>query len=91
MATATLTSKGQLTLPKEIRDQFNLKAGDKIDFIVKSDSTVVMKPINTDVRQLFGSLAHLYKGPPVSIKEMDEGIARYMREKFPPPKKTGRK
>jgi antitoxin PrlF len=91
MTTATLTSKGQVTLPKPIRDQLKLKTGDKIDFVTDADGTVRIRPANRDVRQLSGFLAHLYKGPPVSVEEMDEGIARAMREKYPPPKKARRK
>ncbi len=91
MATATLTSKGQLTLPKVLRDELNLKPGDKVDFVRDSAGSYRLKPANTDVRELSGFLSHLYKGPPVSIEEMNEGIARRMREKFPLPKKARRK
>lgn len=91
MATATLTSKGQLTLPKVLRDELNLKPGDKVDFVRDETGRYHIKPANTDVRNLSGFLSHLYKGPPVSAKEMDEGIASYMREKHPPPKKARRK
>ncbi len=84
MTTATLTSKGQLTLPKALRDELKLKPGDKIDFIRDDQGQYRIKPANTDVRELSGFLSHLYKGPPVSVEEMDEGIARYMREKYPP-------
>ena len=40
MPTSTLTSKGQLTLPKPIRDQMGLDAGSKLDFIVQADGTI---------------------------------------------------
>jgi antitoxin PrlF len=82
MPTVKLNSKGQVTLPKAIRDQFTLKAGDKIDFVIE-DGSVRMTFANKDVRELFGCLAHLYNGPAVTIKQMDEGIARYLSEKYP--------
>ena len=91
MTTATLTSKGQLTLPKVLRDELNLKPGDKVDFVRHDDGSFHIKAVNTSARELFGSFAHLYKGSPVSIKEMDEGIDQAMREKFPPLKKSARK
>lgn len=56
MPRATLTSKGQLTLPKAIRDLFRLGAGDRVDFIVKDDRTVVLRPATADVRELKGFL-----------------------------------
>ena len=91
MTTATLTSKGQLTLPKVLRDELNLKPGDKVDFVRDSAGGYRLKPANTDVRELSGFLSHLYKGPPISVEAMDEGIAKRMREKFPLPKTTRRK
>ncbi len=91
MATATLTSKGQITLPKALRDELKLKPGDKVDFVRDSGGEYHLKPANTDVRELSGFLSHLYKGPPVSVEGMDEGIAKRMREKFPLPNQARRK
>jgi len=42
MPTSTLTSKGQITLPKEIRDQLHLKTGSKIAFVTDSSGRVVL-------------------------------------------------
>ena len=73
MATSTLTSKGQVTVPKEIRSFLKLKQGQKIDFQVR-DGVVVLKPRNRDVRSLSGMLA--VKGrKPVTVREMNETIA----------------
>ncbi|NJR71914.1 MAG: AbrB/MazE/SpoVT family DNA-binding domain-containing protein [Gammaproteobacteria bacterium] len=78
MSTATLTSKGQLTIPKAMRDELKLKAGDRIDFVkVESGQYAgqyVLRPANQDVRSLFGGLADLYDGSAVSVEEMDAGI-----------------
>ena len=52
MPTATLTSKGQLTLPKTIRDRLRLGAGDRVDFVIKDDGTIVLRPATVDVREL---------------------------------------
>jgi AbrB family looped-hinge helix DNA binding protein len=51
-----LTSKGQLTLPKAIRELLGVGAGDRVDFLVKDDGTVVLKPATRDVRELKGFL-----------------------------------
>ena len=85
MATTTLTSKGQLTLPKAMRDELKLKPGDKIDFVKCETGEYIVRPANKDVRELSGFLSHLYKGPPVTLEQMDEGIAEYMRKKFKRP------
>lgn len=57
MASATtLTSKGQTTIPKEIRDGLGMKAGDQITFTLLADGTVIMRVKNRSVRDLYGIL-----------------------------------
>jgi len=51
---ATLTSKGQTTIPKEIRDSLSLKTGDLLTFTLMPDSTVVMRVKNASVTELAG-------------------------------------
>jgi antitoxin PrlF len=75
MPTATITSKGQLTLPKTIRHLLRLSAGDRVDFVVKDDGTVVLRPATIDVRELKG-LLHKKGLKPVSIDEMNAIIRR---------------
>ncbi|MEM9568635.1 MAG: AbrB/MazE/SpoVT family DNA-binding domain-containing protein [Cyanobacteria bacterium P01_E01_bin.34] len=70
--TTTLTSKGQTTIPKQIRDLLQLQPGDRIDFVVDGDK-VYLKPANVDVRQLSGFL-HNPNRPPVSLEEMEAAI-----------------
>jgi AbrB family looped-hinge helix DNA binding protein len=75
MPTATLTTKGQLTVPKKIRELLRLDAGDLVDFVVSADGTVQMRAGSFDVLELRG----LLKKPgrkAVSLEEMDEAIAR---------------
>ncbi len=75
MPSATLTSKGQLTLPKAIRHLLRLGAGDRVDFIVKDDGTVVLRPATVDVRELKG-LLHKKGLKPLSVDEMNAIIRR---------------
>jgi antitoxin PrlF len=75
MAVATLTSKGQTTIPKEIRDLLGLAPGDKLDFVVESDGRVVLRPATLDVRQLRGLLRRRGRKP-VSLEKMDSAIAQ---------------
>ena len=49
---ATLTSKGQVTLPKVIRNQLRLHAGDRLDFFVKGDGHIEVVPLKEPVTKL---------------------------------------
>ena len=53
---ATLTSKGQTTIPKEIRDSLGMKPGDRMTFTLMQDSTVVMRVKSKSVTGLAGML-----------------------------------
>ena len=59
-ATTTLTSKGQVTLPKAVRDRLGLRAGDKIEF-VEDDEGFYLRNVQTPNRyiNLLGYLAEL--------------------------------
>lgn len=54
--TATLTSKGQTTIPKEIRDGLGMKPGDRISFTLMPDGTVIMRVKRKSVMELAGAL-----------------------------------
>ena len=69
----TITSKGQVTLPKPIRDQLHLRPGDKIDFALEGDGLRVT-PVTASVTQLKGMVPK--PAAPVSLEEMDAAIAR---------------
>ena len=53
---ATLTSKGQTTIPKEIRDALGLQPGDRMTFTLMPDKTVVMRVKTKSVMDLAGIL-----------------------------------
>ena len=53
---STLTSKGQTTVPKAIRESLRLKSGDRITFTLMPDGTVLMRVKNKSVMSLAGSL-----------------------------------
>ena len=61
METTTLTSKGQLTLPKAVRDKLQLKTGDRMRVEVTEDGRVVLEPATVDVLELKGMLPKLAK------------------------------
>ena len=69
MTTARLTSKGQITLPKAIRDHLGLKSGDRVEFLISSDESVIVLPATRDIRELKGII--LKPTQPVSIEDMN--------------------
>lgn len=71
---ATITSKGQVTLPKVIRDRLHLEPGDRIEFILEGDDALRVAPVTASVTQLKGMLSK--PDVPVTLQEMDEAIAR---------------
>ncbi|MBL7050030.1 MAG: AbrB/MazE/SpoVT family DNA-binding domain-containing protein [Nitrospira sp.] len=73
MPASTITSKGQITIPKEIRDHLHIKAGDKIDFILDETGKVVFMPVTSDVRELKGFL-HRKGRKAVSVQEMNKAV-----------------
>ena len=75
MAAATLTSKGQVTIPKKIRVFLHLKPGDKLEFIPQNDGQVIVKPTTIDVSELEGILYRANRKP-VSIEKMNEDIRK---------------
>jgi antitoxin PrlF len=64
---ATLTSKGQTTIPKSIRDSLRMKAGDKMSFTLMPDGVVVMRVKNKHVADL-GGLLYKKGRKPISIE-----------------------
>ena len=66
---ATLTSKGQTTIPKEIRDRLRMKPGDLMAFTLMPDGTVVMRVKRKNIMELAGVL-HKRGRKPVSIAQM---------------------
>jgi antitoxin PrlF len=80
---ATLTSKGQLTLPKEIRETLGLSAGAILDFQLQDDGTITARHVSADARRVRGLLKSPHATPP-TIAEMDEAVGRHLRAKHTP-------
>ena len=71
MSVATLTSKGQVTIPKAVRDALRLKQGDRLEFAVQDDGTIRVRPLTVDLRDLFGILE---AGRHVTVEEMNAAL-----------------
>lgn len=74
MTTATITSKGQLTLPKEIRTALGVGPGDRVDFVRMEDGNFAVLPATKSVKSLKGLIPRPKKA--VSLEDMDKAIAR---------------
>lgn len=74
MPEATITSKGQVTIPLTVRQKLGLDAGHRIEFVEVSDGEFSIKPVIDDVRALKGLLTKPVK--PVSIQDMRAAIRR---------------
>ena len=65
---ATLTSNGQITIPKEIRDSLGLQPGDRMTFTLMPDSTVVMRVKTKSVMDLGGVLRKKGRKPVAIVR-----------------------
>ena len=77
MPTSTLTSRGQTTIPKSIREALRLQPGDRVEFIREGDQ-VVLRRAGADLTALDGMLDRSDREP-VSIEAMHDAIARETR------------
>jgi len=71
---ATVTDKGQVTVPKEIRDKTGITPGSRLDFEVQDDGSLRVRVLRRGADNLFG-LLHRAGIKPRSIDQMDQGIA----------------
>ena len=69
----TMTSKGQTTVPLEVRDLLNLKSGDRLRYVVK-DGNVLLKAKNKKAADLAGILARPDIAP-LDIVTIDEIVS----------------
>jgi len=75
MPTATLTSKGQITLPKQVRERLRLRPGDRVDFLLDPQGEIRVRASRSDVRELKG-LLHRAGRKAVSLEEMEAAVSR---------------
>lgn len=79
MPQAKVTSKGQITLPKLVRDALGLATGDRVAFVEDAGGFRLV-PANRDVRELRG-MFHQPGRKPVSIDEMNATVRRRARRR----------
>ena len=70
MEEAKITSKGQTTIPKKVREALSIGPGDRVRYII-DDGMVMLIPVGP-ISELHGSLK--YDGPTVTLEEMEQAI-----------------
>jgi antitoxin PrlF len=81
MPTSRITSKGQVTIPKKIREFLNVGAYDTIDFIQLENGKVLITSEQHSAKALFGMLKHKKQSKPVSVDEMNAAIQERYRKR----------
>jgi AbrB family looped-hinge helix DNA binding protein len=79
--TTTLTSKGRVTIPQPIRQRLGLKIGDRVDFVLDSNGSVVLKTRKLPFELLRG-IAKTGRRKPVTVAEMNKAIADAAADRF---------
>ena len=75
MPTSTLTSKGQITLPKAIRDRLGVETGDEVDFVANERGDIVVRAVTVEIGELRGMLKRK-RTRGVTVERMNAAIAR---------------
>lgn len=76
MPIATVTTKGQVTIPKSVRELLQVGAGDQVDFVVTDQGDVLVRSVSVDIRELRGMLKRPGRRS-VSVDEMNAAILRH--------------
>jgi antitoxin PrlF len=80
MSIATVTSKGQVTIPQHVRERLGITTGTRVEFAERADGVVEFIPVTSSIMDLAGIIP--WDGPAVSIEEMDEAIGDAVAERY---------
>ncbi|MGH9340444.1 MAG: AbrB/MazE/SpoVT family DNA-binding domain-containing protein [Acidobacteriota bacterium] len=75
MPAATVTTKGQVTVPKKIREQLKLRAGDRLDFVEEAGGKITLRKSSISIEELEGIL-HRPDQKPLSVRQMNKTIRK---------------
>jgi antitoxin PrlF len=78
MPIATVTSKGQITIPIEVRERLGIRMGTRVEFVMRDDDVVEFVPATRSIRELGGALKD--DRPPATLDEIDDAIAAHVAE-----------
>lgn len=75
MAISTITSKGQTTIPKSVRERLHLKTGDRVEFVAQDDGTALIVPATLTLAQLKASMPPPSKA--LGLEEIGATVRRH--------------
>jgi antitoxin PrlF len=81
MPTTTITTKGQVTIPKKIRDELNLQPGDVLSFEIDKGNNITVRPEKKSSDQAYGIL-YSTEREAFTGEDMDRGVAEYFKKKY---------
>ena len=82
MNTAKVTSKGQVTIPKEIRKRMAIEMGDRLAFELETDGRLWVSRIEDEPRPLRGLLSHYAKDGPLDDVQVGAALRRRAAAKY---------
>lgn len=80
METSTISTKGQTTIPVEVQKSLNLKPGDKLQYIIKSDGSVKLLPKTLSIKDIVGVLPKPETA--ASLEEINEAASKAVANKY---------
>lgn len=80
MPVAVLTSKGQMTVPKEVRKALNLKPSEKVVIVVEGDHAII-KPLKGNILDIGGSIKLSGKEKPIDFHKVREEVKKKIAKK----------
>jgi len=86
MSSVSVSSKGQVVIPKDVRQRLGIKPGSRLEFTESGGELrlrLAKRPGKTATLAEGLGLAG-YKGAPVSIEDMDKGVRKYFRREWKP-------
>lgn len=81
MTLAKLTAKGQVTIPKKVRECLKLSTGDKIEILTNDHGEAIIRPISKKIDDVFCMLQKPEQHA-VSLDEIDQAIQAKLKAKF---------
>ena len=82
METAKITSKGQITIPKQVRVRLAVRPGDELAFEFNERGLLQVVPLRSVLPPLRGFLARETAGQRLDCEQIDEAITQRMRRKY---------
>ena len=79
MPTATVTSKGQVTIPVEVRERLGIEAGTRVEFVPRADGTWEFTAAGDSVTSIRGMFAPVR---PATTDDMDDAISEAITERY---------